>query len=159
MSNFFTIADSNLECGLQEYKNIMNHVDVTELIYSDSEFYDIKSHPVINDPMKSEEFDIEVDNPQFVVYKEHETGNNTGNNKYHIYLERTDNDFTGWIYLQDQDGNETGNEKLGSVPNIYMNENYVPFSDFELIKKGKIKDIEKDNPEKVFDLIKENVIL
>ena len=147
MSNFFTIADSNLECGLKEYKNIVNNIDVTELIYSEDEFYDIKSHPVINDPMKSEEFKIDKDNPQFIIYKEDEN--------YHIYIERSGNDLTGWVFDQEKDKKE----KLGSVPNIYLNENYVPFSGFELIKKGKINDIEKNNPEKVFDLIKENVIL
>lgn len=145
MSNFFTKTDYNIECGIQDFKEIMDRVDVTELIEHDDSFYDVNSHPVISDPLSDETFDVKTTNSEFVVYKV--------DGQYHIYVERSQHDMTGWIWDEDN-----YKEKLGSVPKVYLNENCVPFNDFELIKKGKIKDIE-ENGEKVFDLIKENVIL
>lgn len=145
MSNFFTKADYNLECGIHEFKDIISEVETDEYIFSEDEFYDISSHPLINNPFKEEQFDIKKDNPEFVVYRDED--------EYHIYIERTDEDLTGWVV------SKNSYESLGSVPSCYLNRTIKPIKGMEFVGKGKISDIDKDDPKKVFDLIKNNVIV
>lgn len=148
MSNsFFDTAYNDFECGLLEYQNIMDNVDVVDLVQLDDKFYKITNHPVIHDIFVNEEFDVDVDNPEYIVYK-------SGNN-YHIYIQRTDNDMTGWVYYS----NNENVESLGSVPIEYLDSDAIPFSNFNVQSRGQINDIESDNPEKVFDLILESIIL